>query len=227
MLQDRLNVSTVSSPHLPSASDEVKQTIARAQLVEKHPFLGLDRAAQGLSLHDVYETCASINFDELPRPIEGAIPHHFCADLIESASICQLCRVVLYAVGWQRDEIVRNVRDGAKPYLWASRYITGPVLKIESAARAPEGSKTSFHGSKASIDIPSLAEMTGRQIENVFWDAEPVLPCWTLVIDTACALLVVPSSTKDEPSETWERVGLSDAKNGFKTFWEVADQAGQ
>ena len=99
-----------------------------------------------------------------------------------------------------------------------------PLIPLKEA---PEGSKTFFHGSKASTDIPFFVEMTGRQIENVFWDTEPVLPCWALFLDTVSALLVVPCCTAKDSDEKWKRVGSSDAIYGFKTFWKMTNQAGQ
>ena len=88
---------------------------------------------------------------------------------------------------------------------------------------APEGSKTFFRGSKASIDVASYAAPSGREMENVFWDTEPVFPCWALFITTTCALLVAPCKSDGIAADTWERVGSSDAMYGFETFWEALD----
>ena len=110
-------------------------TIARAQLLQQYPFLGLDKAARGPTTHDVCDTCAAIEFDNLPLLSEGAIPHLQYGYLIGSAPTCQLCRVILYACEYTRDRVVSDVKDSEEPYLWGSEYTSGPVPEIGAWTR--------------------------------------------------------------------------------------------
>ncbi|KAK3706626.1 hypothetical protein LTR37_012635 [Vermiconidia calcicola] len=91
----------------------------------------------------------------------------------------------------------------------------------------PAFSKNFFFGSNVSIDIPEYRPPAGREIEQVHFDVEPVLPCWALLITTTHALLIVPNKRKRSflpKSSTWVRVGMSERLYGFGRFWQHANK---
>ncbi|KAK5175898.1 uncharacterized protein LTR77_001038 [Saxophila tyrrhenica] len=128
--------STSASPFLPASSSPTQPTVSRAQLLQKHPWLGLHPSATAISQVDVCDACAQIKWDQLPSvTAEGAVPHREYGDIIASSSTCQVCRVIVYAVQWQRERILSDVGSGDKPYLWGSQWITGPVPEISQDTR--------------------------------------------------------------------------------------------
>lgn len=110
-------------------------------------------------------------------------------------------------------------------------HLQGPLLPL---ATAPEGSKTFFFGSKASVDIQEYRSLAGVEITQVWFDIEPTFPCWALMVGNKAAILVTLEQDVDEElrsgqsmdgeEKRWVRVGMSDSMYGFEEWWKVAER---
>ena len=81
---------------------------------------------------DICKVCQTIPFNWLPSEHGPALPHHNWADLNASASNCQLCRIILWAVREHKKRIIKDLGPDplSREYIWGGKYISGPVPEI-------------------------------------------------------------------------------------------------
>jgi hypothetical protein len=113
------------------------RTRTRPKLEWIHRAYEYEKPSRSVPPPNVCYTCQTIPFDELPGEREAALPHHLWRDLLRSTSLCQLCRVVVWAAQKVRDDLIAVVKQSEFPteYLWAGNYRSGDVPGIDGETR--------------------------------------------------------------------------------------------